>query len=299
MNPFYWQGPHFLLLYFAFGGALCLAVRGRIRRAESENPYAQLSMAGDPYQIAFLRGGAGAAVEVATIVLMDRGLLRNDGDTLAASSADAGRYASRDLERQVLEIYQNRPGQAIVATSRAPTLPACRAYEDVLTRHELLQGPQTRARRRTLVLTGWALLLGVAGVKAALALAHGYHNLFFLVLLSLGFSLILLFQLVRPKTWGAIKLLADLRILFARLRARASRLHAGDGSDDLALLAAIFGVGMLPLSVYPFIAQLYPAYSPAHAQSGDGGGSSGDSGSGGDSGGSSCGGGGGCGGCGS
>ena len=76
VNPFDWSGPWFLLAYLIFGVLVYYLARELLIRQELRNPHAQLSLADDPYRIAFLRGGALEAVKIAAIVLVDRGLLR-------------------------------------------------------------------------------------------------------------------------------------------------------------------------------------------------------------------------------
>ncbi|APA68075.1 TIGR04222 domain-containing membrane protein [Janthinobacterium sp. 1_2014MBL_MicDiv] len=298
LNPFYWSGPWFLLAYLLFGVLVLYLVRELLMRQELRNPHAQLTLAEDPYRIAFLRGGALEAVKIAAIVLVDRGLLRAEGPLLATASADSLRFASHDIERDVLRLFLGRQGHSRELAVQAATLPACRAYLDSLTQQELLVGPPLLRRRARITGIAHYLLLAVAAIKAIVAIANGHYNLLFLALLLALFLLILRGLRNRRSSWSAQRLLADLRMLFGRLNMRSSRLKAGDGSADMALLAAIFGIGALPLSVYTYIAELYPAPRSGNggSDSASGSSSSGDSSSGGDGGGSSCGSG--CGGCG-
>lgn len=297
-NPFYWSGPWFLLAYLVFGVLVLYLVRELLMRQELRNPHAQLTLADDPYRIAFLRGGALEAVKIAAIVLVDRGLLHADGPLLATASADSLRFASHDIERDVLRLYLGRQGHSRELAVQADMLPSCRAYLDALTQQELLVGPPLLHRRERITRVAHYLLLAVAAIKAIVAIANGHYNLLFLAVLLAVFLLTLRGLRTRARSWSAQRLLADLRMLFGRLNMRSSRLKAGDGSADMALLAAIFGIGALPLSVYAYVAGLYPAPRPGNGggDSASGGSGSGDSSSGGDGGGSSCGSG--CGGCG-
>ena len=298
VNPFDWSGPWFLLAYLIFSALVYYGVRELLIRQELRNPHARLSLADDPYRIAFLRGGALEAVKIAAIVLVDRGLLRADGALLETASADSLRFASHDIERDVLRLYLGRQGHSKELAVQADKLPACRAYQETLTRQELLVGPPLLRRRERITRIAHYLLLAVAAIKAIVAIGNGHDNLLFLAVLLAVFLLALRSLRTRASSWSAQRLLTDLRMLFGRLNMRSSRLRAGDGSADMALLAAIFGIGALPLSVYAFVAALYPAprQSPggdaSSSSTGDAGGSS----SGGDGGGSSCGSG--CGGCG-
>ncbi|MGK5037762.1 TIGR04222 domain-containing membrane protein [Janthinobacterium sp. LB3P118] len=301
VNPFDWSGPWFLLAYLIFGLLVYYSVRELLIRQELRNPHAQLSLADDPYRIAFLRGGALEAVKIAAIVLVDRGLLRADGPLLETASADSLRFATHDIERDVLRLYLDRQGHSKELAVQADMLPSCRAYRDSLTLQELLVGPPLLRRRERLTWVAHYLLLTVAAIKAVIAISRQHYNLLFLALLLTIFLLMLRGLRTQAISWSAQRLLSDLRMLFGRLNLRASRLQAGSSSADMALLAAIFGLGALPLSVYAYVAELYPV--PRHS-SGSSSGSTGDSSSGGgdgggDGGGSGCGGCGGGGGCGS
>ncbi len=301
VNPFDWSGPWFLLAYLIFGVLVYYLARELLIRQELRNPHAQLSLADDPYRIAFLRGGALEAVKIAAIVLVDRGLLRADGPLLETASADSLRFASHDIERDVLRLYLGRQGHSKELAAQAEMLPSCRAYQETLTQQELLVGPPLLRRRARITWPAHYLLLTVAAVKAVIAISRQHYNLLFLALLLAVFLLMLRGLRTQAISWSAQRLLTDLRMLFGRLNLRASRLQAGSSSADMALLAAIFGLGALPLSVYAYVAQLYPV--PRHSSDSSSG-STGDSSSGGgdgggDGGGSGCGGCGGGGGCGS
>ena len=303
VNPFDWSGPWFLLAYLIFGVLVYYLARELLIRQELRNPHAQLSLADDPYRIAFLRGGALEAVKIAAIVLVDRGLLRADGALLETASADSLRFASHDIERDVLRLYLGRQGHSKELAAQAEMLPSCRAYHETLTQQELLVGPPLMRRRARITWAAHWLLVTVAAVKAVIAISRQHYNLLFLALLLAIFLLMLRGLRTQAISWSAQRLLTDLRMLFGRLNQRASRLQAGSSSADMALLAAIFGLGALPLSVYAYVAELYPV--PRQGTGSDSSsGSAGDSSSGGgdgggDGGGSGCGGCGGGGGCGS
>lgn len=301
VNPFDWSGPWFLLAYLIFGLLVYYSVRELLIRQELRNPHAQLSLADDPYCIAFLRGGALEAVKIAAIVLVDRGLLRADGPLLETASADSLRFASHDIERDVLRLYLGRQGHSKELAAQADMLPSCRAYQDSLTQQELLVGPPLLRRRERITWPAHYLLLTVAAVKAVIAISRQHYNLLFLALLLAIFLLMLRGLRTQASSWSAQRLLTDLRMLFGRLNQRAARLQAGSSSADMALLAAIFGLGALPLSVYAYVAELYPVprHSSDSSSGGTGDSSSGGGDGGGDGGGSGCGGCGGGGGCGS
>ena len=76
MNPFDLRGPEFLL-FFAGCIAVVLGAIWLVRRFV-ESGAESLADVSDAYEIAFLREGPEAAVEVALMSLIDRGVLRVD-----------------------------------------------------------------------------------------------------------------------------------------------------------------------------------------------------------------------------
>jgi uncharacterized membrane protein YgcG len=120
----------------------------------------------------------------------------------------------------------------------------------------------------------------------------------FLVILGVAFVLVT-HQVTHPRrTAAGNALLADMTTLFHGLRHRASSLQPRQAGNDVALLAAIFGVSAA-FAVHPDMERLFPRPTTGSDGSSSSSGSScGSSSS--SSCGSSCGGGGGgCGGCGS
>ena len=75
MNPFDWTGPWFLLFYLVLGVFSYWFVYFYVTYRERQQPIPKLKMS-DPFQIAFLRGGENEAIRIASISLIDRGLLR-------------------------------------------------------------------------------------------------------------------------------------------------------------------------------------------------------------------------------
>ena len=72
-NPFDLRGPEFLAFYVILGLAVTAAVVALRRRAES--PTRGVGPLTDYLRIAYLRAGPEEALRIATLALMDRGLL--------------------------------------------------------------------------------------------------------------------------------------------------------------------------------------------------------------------------------
>ncbi len=103
MSPFDLPGPEFLLFYLAVGAAGLIALKLWRNAAESgEAIRANLS---DPYSIAFLRGGRNEMIRVATVSLIDRGLLKVSGSKVSAAEAGTARGVRSSLEQQVLAYF--------------------------------------------------------------------------------------------------------------------------------------------------------------------------------------------------
>src|SRR5262245_37881781 len=96
MNPFDLRGPEFLLFYFCYCIVVVIVMRVLQWRAESgDTPKIDL---GDPYLLAYLRGGENEPLRVAVISLIDRGLLVMDFSTLRR-----GDYIPKETDLRPLE----------------------------------------------------------------------------------------------------------------------------------------------------------------------------------------------------
>jgi uncharacterized protein (TIGR04222 family) len=297
MNVFLWNGPAFLFAYIVFGYLVVRITRALIEHMESATTEPALALASDPYRIAFLRGGAGEAFMLATAVLLDRGQLTATRRIIKTVDVDAIDSSRNGFERDVLHHF-TVGGLASNSDTVAGHLPSALACKEFLEQRKLLAGTAVTGRRQVVIFPAMLLLIGVAMYKTGIAWSHGHANVLFLCLACLGYVLHVRSLGDKRITIAGLALLSSLEILFRRLKSRAKRLVAGDGSNDMALLAAIFGISALSVEVYPFLAEL--GVLAIRKDSGD----SGDSSGGGDSSsgsscGSSCGGGGGCGGCGS
>ncbi|MBS1824453.1 MAG: TIGR04222 domain-containing membrane protein [Acidobacteria bacterium] len=285
MNPFDLRGPEFLAFYAVLAtGVLLLLYAIRSQREDAE----VLPKLEDPYLMAYLRDGPSGATETALISLIDRKLIVIENDQAVARS-NAG--VKHPLERALLnELGASRSAATAAGISLADQTDGYQAY---LTKKGLLpDGNQKAARFRDTALA-CIFLAAVSFTKIAIAIARGRTNFIFLIILTI-ISIVVAFLIGNPRlTSLGSRVLDHLRTLLSRLKGNADSLRPNENTQDLMLLAAVFGVAAIPLTAMPERQMLYPQNT-----------SSGDSGGGGDSGsscGSSCGGGcgGGCGGCGS
>ena len=242
---------------------------------------------GDPYQIAWLRGGTPEAARIAVLALTDRGLLAVNGDNLV-NSAPAQSFVREPIERAILSRCA-QPGTPATAVLDDPGVErACAPYQAQLERLQLMPDAVMRARRYRWFAIAAAMLLGIAAIKIDIAIGRGRYNVVFLIILSVIAVFASWLPVRRRRTSLGNRMVKDLRRLFGALRQRAASIRPGAMTSDTVLLAAVFGLSALPATGF---ADLHRVYKKS-ASSGGGCGSSCGSGCGG-------GGGGGCGGCGS
>jgi uncharacterized protein (TIGR04222 family) len=290
MNPFDLPGPQFLVLYLVFAAAV-LAGLYLVRR-DREAGKAPPGHLRDPYLVAYLRGGAAEVARIATLGLIDRGLLGASGEV---ATAQPGANATRGLvrvERDVLGFFRPFAQLDSVFRDRRVLANAESDYGVPLRRLGLLPDSAALRFRALAIVVAIALIAGVAGIKIAVALGHGRSNIGFLIVLAIVAAIIAV-KIGNPfRTSLGSVVLRDLRSLFSGLRGRAAAMRQGSGSTDLLWLAAVFGMSAVPTAAFPFVGG-FRRRADSGSSSGCGSSSSGDGGSG-------CGGGGGgCGGCGS
>ncbi|HEX2120410.1 MAG TPA: TIGR04222 domain-containing membrane protein [Thermoanaerobaculia bacterium] len=282
MNPFEWRGPEFLFFYIVLS-AIALIVMWLLMKLVDggENPALQSpqSLVSDPYLIAHLRGGADETLRVAAMSLIDRGLLTVESDgTLKIAPNVKPEHARRAVERAILALYTT----AGPATSMSSLKYATEDLQERLQSLGLMPDGAARARRWLLFLMMFGLLEGVAAIKITIGISRGRPVGFLLVLALL--NIVFLWGIKgRHRTAHGDHFLENVKRLFAGLRNRAEAIHRGGATADLALLAAVFGITSVPVTVFPYRAQLMPP--PPSTDSSSSSCSS-----------SSCGGGGGCGG---
>lgn len=290
MNPFELHGFSFLAFYLATGIAVFWSLHRWLRHRElgDDASAPATPTLTDPYLIAYLRAGENEALRVATVALLDRGLLKADGDKLKTRNASAVDTVRRPIERAILRHYATQ-GEAHEIFKDDAAKRACAEYAKSLKQSRMIADASVYAGRTLPVLIALGLMIVIAWTKVNIAFSQGRHNVGFLIALAVIFGIVALVIWRRRLTGRGVAMMADLRDLFSRLKGRAKTLRAGGATNEAALLMAVFGLSALPASGFPFLEKLYPAKS----SDGSGCGSSSSCSSG-----SSCGGGCGGGGCG-
>jgi uncharacterized protein (TIGR04222 family) len=293
-NPFEWRGPEFLVFYVSLGLVVIVAVA--LLRRRSEPVVAMTGPLTDYLKIAYLRGGPDEALRVATISLMDRGLVEAvDAHHVKISSAKMPAGLQR-TEQRLLEACRHSTRASAIVDDTSLRITVTTECQDHLVRAGLLPDDKIKVDRQWLLMGGVAFLGLVALIKIVIALDRGRTNVGFLLAAIAIFGYVL-YRIANPfRTLAGEAMLADLRQLFSALKERTRSIGTPSEAQELALVAAVFGIGALPGR--GFIGEHLFRRPPRASSSscGSSGGSSCGS-----SGGASCGGGcgGGCGGCGS
>lgn len=246
---FHLPEPLFVILYVAVTVALLGGARRAIRAWEARR-FESTQLPTDPYDIAMLRGGALEALKVAVLALIDRGLVVYENDTLAAAPGKRVR-----LDNQVENI--------VLHSLRAPIHPDKlpsdsnieRVHEALASRlgiHGLVRSGRLMPGR--LVWVGAAMfmptLLAIGNlVEASPTEARSLG----LVLFAWFVALLEGLRLLGLSSTGAgLAALDSLRHLMTGLRDHANLLRPGRNTNEIAMLAAVFGLGVIPSGLAPY-----------------------------------------------
>lgn len=287
MNPFDLPGPKFLSFYIFLGCVVLVALHCARKLSESGSvPKLDYS---DPYLIAYLRDGEIAAIRVAVVSLIDRGLLQVFDDRVEATSQTATELVRRPIETAILNHAKFSKNLDTLFESKSVKA-TCTQYRDKLQQLRLLPDSAIENARTNRVLLALMVLFGVAVIKIIKATAEGRHNIWFLIILAVVFALFSIKNYNPFRTILGDQVFADLRMLFASLKSRAAMIPSGGATAEAALALAVFGMTVLPVSRFPILRRFEEKRRPSGTSCSSGCGSSCSS--------SGCGGGGGCGGCG-
>jgi uncharacterized protein (TIGR04222 family) len=290
------QGPNFLIFYGIFACLVLTAAYFFIAMQDNTGamPPPQTPSAVDPYELAYLRGGANEVIRTAIYALHRRGLIGlPDKDRINPTGAEAQELTA--IERLVFSAISTGPKiSALFADKylRAALESACAAYEQRLSAQQLLAPPEARRAARLALAAAGALLIALAGYKTFAALMHGRSNLGFLFIEAAA-ACVILFLVFRRATAGNYSkrgkaYLEQVQTAYSGHLGALSAAGAGGGGsaaiDGAALLmVGLFGFAILKDTPHAALAQ---AFAQSSGSGGDGGGCGGG------------GGGGGCGGCG-
>ncbi|HKQ78095.1 MAG TPA: TIGR04222 domain-containing membrane protein [Blastocatellia bacterium] len=302
MNPFDLIGPEFLFFYFCFSIIVIVAIVVLRRRAES-GPAPKIDL-GDPYLIAYLRGGENEALRVAVVSLVDRGMLVMDDYTVRRADHVTAGTAKNSIEYEVLKKF-GAPDKAASVFKDSDLKSEFQPYRDKLELAGLMPDSAVRsARVKRLLLALTALgIVGVIKIQIGLSLERPVSFLVVMMIVAMIIAAVSSFPRLTARGKATLD---DITNLYSGLKARVNSFSPGSSSAELAMFAAVFGVAALAATPFGYARTLFPQ-ATSGSSCGSACGSS-DSSSGSSDGGSSCGsssdggggcGGGGCGGCGS
>lgn len=295
MSPFDLRGPEFLGFFLVLSVAAGL-LAWFLRRQWEPAPVAGERME-DPYLLAFLCGGRRHLLRVAVLSLIDRELLQAKGDTLRSAGVNCLNKSPRRLDQAILESYLT-PGKAGELFQNPQVLALAAEYEQQLVDLGLVPDQTLKTRRLGLFCAVAMPLLAIGVTKMIVAVTRGHTNIGFLILLSIV-SMVVIFKVCTPfRTQAGSRAVGHVKELFRGLNSRGKSLRLHAPTNELVLLAAVFGVTALPESVVGILKPM-KLYRDTAAGSSCGSSCGGTSscGGGGGCGGGGCGGG--CGGCGS
>ena len=312
-------GPTFLILYaVVIVTALIIhkIVKSRIDFT-AKMPLPPIPTEPDPFEIAFLRGGANELARSAIFALTQKNLLKitNSGNiSWIERTEQIESVTLKPLERTVYEWFAQprQPKEVFVKGGLTESLrPFTTTYEARLSSQQLLTNDEMKMRLRSWTYGLAIFILGLGGYKLVAAISNGYTNVFFLILFGVAGTIILsaISNLPRLSKLGE-NYLERLQMAFSRLSSMPKPQTITTNNnfsavDPLLLTVGIFGTAALAGTAYDSYNQaFYKAQQNSAAGGASGCGSScgtgSDCSSSSDSGssdsGSSCGGG--CGGCG-
>jgi uncharacterized protein (TIGR04222 family) len=298
-NPFDLAGPDFLAFFVAFSVAVGAGMVWLRHRGEQTDASHDGSLT-DPYELAYLKGGRAHLLRVAVLSLMDRKLLDPFGSELKMATPDAVGRAGRRLDQAILQAFLAPAASAELFTDSNISDQA-EEIGNTLRERGLLPNNAQVVRRRNILMGAILLVLGVGIIKLLVAFSRGKSNVLFLILVCVVVPIIFTLLSNPLRTPRGNSILSRTKSLLGGLHFRRATLGLHTMTEDITLLAAVFGLAALPADAAALMGsvKLRPRQDSAWIGSSCGGSSCGASccsGGGGGCGGGGCGGG--CGGCG-
>ena len=155
-NPFDLRGPEFLILYIILGALVTLTIAVLRRTLE---PVVQMTTPLTDYlKIAYLRGGPAEALRVATVALLDRGLVEVVDEHRLKASAERLPAGLPRTEQRVLESCKDPTRASAIVDDTSLRITVATECEGQLVRAGLLPDDNIKAVRHWLLIAGLSLL---------------------------------------------------------------------------------------------------------------------------------------------
>jgi len=315
------EGPYFLVLYISFIISTIIGYRVLRTRHDKTARFAipPIPVNPDPFEIAFLRGGANELARAVVFSLVQKNLLKilNEEKISRICPTNFGfeRRSLKPIELTALEWFSvNRePKELFQTNGLAETLkPYYETFQARLEMQNFFPDEEMKRRNNRLTLQAFLLFAGLGAYKMFVAISNGYWNIFGIIFITIigMFVLGIVAKLPRLTTLGKTYL-ERLKLAFERIKPSNHNPLAAQTAIPSATFAAIdpfllsvgvFGGAALAGTIYSDYNRTFERAQNQSATSSGGCGTgcgSGSSSSGGDGGGGCSGGcGGGCGGCG-
>lgn len=319
-------GPYFLILFsfIIFFAVIILALVKTQFDQTNRLPLPSIPSQIDPYEIAFLRGGANEVARSVIFSLLQKGFIEIDNSVTPTAIKKTQNPTNTGSLNQIEQItlgwlgVSREPKEFFGSSGLVKQLEMYgRTYQGRLEQQQMLTSDETRTSFSPVKWSVYLLILLFGGYKAVAAIVHGKYSIIFLIILTIVGLLIAKAVSKLPRLTKLGKsYLERLQTAFDNLKhtsqaayipsnqAKVAPQTTFGGVDPLLLSVGVFGAGILAGTVFDSYnsafqrAQNASAISSSSCGSGCGSCSTGGSSScsSGDSGGSSCGGG--CGGCG-
>ena len=260
-------GPHFLLFYgctIVMTLAVC-AWWARSGDRSADRPLAELPKTVDPYQVAYLRGGANEVTRLAIFELIERGyvemleakrgsrstqeLARKEDhpspDVLSPPARTAFEWFS--IARKPEEVFR---GAALPRLMERP----CEKIKAWAEQEDLLAPAELRRAGWMALLTGAILIFGLGSYKLAVALSKGKPNVLFLILMG-AVGLAILFAVARTSRLSrrGKHYLGRLQETFRSAQWGGSESPAAATDSSLLFSVGLFGVAAVAATQFaPF-----------------------------------------------
>src|SRR5438045_3310826 len=160
MSSFDLRRTSFLVFYICVALMVIIALNLVIDEAEGGAPRA-LPL-GDPYQIAWLRGGTPEAARIAVLSLVDRGLLAVDREDLVFAKRSS---VQKPIENAILARCARSRTAATDVLDDPAVEHACASYQADLERMHLTPDAGLQERRYYWLAFGVAILIAIALMK--------------------------------------------------------------------------------------------------------------------------------------
>jgi uncharacterized protein (TIGR04222 family) len=310
-------GPYFLVLYISFIILTIIGYRALKTRLDKTAHYAipPIPVDPDPFEIAYLRGGANELARAIVFSLVKKNLLKilNEEKTsqICPTNIEFERRSLQPVELTALEWFNgNREPKELFETNGLTERlkPFCETFQAKLEMRNFFPDEEMKRRNTRLAVKAFLIFGGLGAYKIIAAIYNGYWNIFGIVFIAIigMFVLGAAAKMPRLTTLGKTHL-ERLQLAFERIKpsnhnpisAQATHPAATFAAVDPFLLSVgVFGGAALAGTMYSDYNRAFERAQNQSATSsgscGSGCGSSSCSSSG--DGGSSCGGG--CGGCG-